>query len=271
MCLAIVALDAHPRYALVVAANRDEYHARAAQPAHWWRGEEGLQIRAAASAASAGVQILAGRDLEAGGTWLGVTRSGRWAFVTNVRKGVERDPHAPSRGVLVPRVLRDPRDVHTALADAIENAKHYNGFNLMAGQIAQASWGSNRGEKGACLPAGVHGLSNARLDTPWPKLARTKSGLAAWSAAGREDVDALLELLGDRARARDDELPSTGVSLEWERVLSAPFITGESYGTRCSTIVTIARDGNARFVEQSFDARGAPSSRVEHAFTLTAS
>src|SRR5437762_12242333 len=127
MCLAIVALDAHPRYALVVAANRDEYHARPTAAAHWWIAEDGPEI-------------LAGRDLEAGGTWLGVTRSGRWAFVTNVREGGRHDPAAPSRGALVPRVLRDDRNPQTALASAIADAAHYNGFNLMAGDGASACW-----------------------------------------------------------------------------------------------------------------------------------
>lgn len=256
MCLAIVALDTHPRYALVVAANRDEYHMRPTEVAHWWH-DEGV-----------GDPILAGRDLEAGGTWLGVSRAGRWGFVTNVRQGGQRDPHAPSRGLLVPRVLRDQRDVHTALVAVIANASQYNGFNLMAGDITTASWGSNRGERSACLGKGVHGLSNAALDTPWPKLVRTKSGVAAWAAAGREDVDALFALLTDRNRARDDELPNTGVSLEWERVLSAPFITGENYGTRSSTVLTISRDGQARLVEQSFDAGGEPTARVDLTFSV---
>ena len=287
MCLAIVALDAHPHYALVLVANRDEYHARPTEAAHWWT--EG--------------DILAGRDLRAGGTWLGVTRTGRWAFVTNVRQGAERNPDAPSRGLLVPRVLRDPRDTHHALIAAIADADDYNGFNMMAGEIGTASWGSNRAptpvalssnsaaalppeaeqsapwdgpatrmrtDAGTALSRGVHGLSNARLDTPWPKLLRTKAGVAAWVAAARDDTDALLQLLADRERARDDELPNTGVSREWERALSAPFITGENYGTRCSTVLTISRDGDGRFVEQSFDARGETSGHVDYAFRVAA-
>jgi uncharacterized protein with NRDE domain len=259
MCLAIVALNVHPRYALVVAANRDEYHARPAAPAQWWT-DDGQTT------------LLAGRDLEAGGTWLGVTHSGRWAFVTNVREGGRRDSAAPSRGSLVPRVLRDNRDPLTALASAIADAKHYNGFNLMAGDVATACWGSNRGEGGCMgvpLSAGVHGLSNARLDTPWPKLARTQAGVRAWAQEGRNEIEPLFALLADRARARDDELPETGISREWERVLSAPFITGEAYGTRCSTVVCISREGEARFVEQSFDPRGEPAGRVDTTFTVT--
>ncbi|TMH65436.1 MAG: NRDE family protein [Betaproteobacteria bacterium] len=257
MCLAIVALNAHPHFAVVVAANRDEYHARPTTAAHWWADEEYTSI-------------LAGRDLEAGGTWLGVTREGRWAFVTNVREGGRHDPAAPSRGSLVPRVLRDNRDPQTALASAIADAAHYNGFNLMAGDVAAACWGSNRGERGCAIAGGVHGLSNARLDTPWPKLARTQAGVAAWAQQGRNDIEPLFALLADRTRAGDEELPETGVSLEWERVLSAPFITGERYGTRCSTVLCISREGEARFVEQSFDAHGEPAGRVDTTFTLTA-
>jgi len=253
MCLAIVALNAHPRYALAVAANRDEYHARPTARAHWWPDDEAPGI-------------LAGRDLEAGGTWLGVTRAGCWAFVTNVREGGQRDAAAPSRGALVPRVLRDARDPQTALAAAIADAAHYNGFNLMAGDVSSACWGSNRGERGRVVAPGIHGMSNARLDTPWPKLARTKAGVAAWALEGRDDIGPLFALLADRERARDDELPDTGVSIEWERILSAPFIIG----TRCSTVLTVSRDGEARFVEQSFDARGEPSGRVDTTFTLSA-
>jgi uncharacterized protein with NRDE domain len=256
MCLAIVALNVHPRYALVVAANRDEYHARPTEPAHWWSGD-------------GQTSILAGRDLEAGGTWLGVTRAGRWAFVTNVREGGRHDPAALSRGALVPRVLKDTRDPQTALEAAIADAAHYNGFNLMAGDVASACWGSNRGECGCMLSSGVHGLSNARLDTPWPKLMRTSAGVAAWAAEGRDDIEPLFALLADRARARDDELPQTGVSLEWERVLSAPFITGERYGTRCSTVLTISRGREARFVEYSFDPRGERTGCVDITFALT--
>ena len=203
----------------------------------------------------------------------------------------------------MPRVLRDKRDPQTALTSAIADAQHYNGFNLMAGDVAAACWGSNRGDQGGAriraagpsqganyspsggsaaaalaneaasvgvLSSGVHGLSNARLDTPWPKLARTQAGVATWAQEGCEDIEPLFALLADRARARDDELPETGVSLEWERVLSAPFITGERYGTRCSTVLCISRDGEARFVEQSFDARGEPAGRVDTTFTLIA-
>src|SRR5213594_4078165 len=148
MCLAIVAFNAHPHFAVVVAANRDEYHARPTTAAHWWADEEYTSI-------------LAGRDLEAGGTWLGVTREGRWAFVTNVREGGRHDPAAPSRGSLVPRVLRDNRDIAIALEATIEDGSRYNGFNLLAGDTAHAAWGSNRYGGAHVLVPGIYGLSNA--------------------------------------------------------------------------------------------------------------
>ena len=253
MCLAVVALDVHPRYSVVLVANRDEYHARPTKVAAWWTDPP----------------ILAGRDLKAGGTWLGVTRTGRWAFVTNVREGGQQDPKAPSRGALVPRVLDDHRDVSDAVAAAVNDASRHNGFNLMAGEGALACWASNRGVSACAIGRGVHGLSNARLDTPWPKLVHTKEGVAAWIEHNNDDVEPLFALLADRTLAPDDELPSTGVSRGWERVLSAPFIVGEHYGTRCSTVLTISRDNHARLIERSFNARGEVRGEVEQTFDAT--
>jgi uncharacterized protein with NRDE domain len=256
MCLVVVALDAHPRFALVVAANRDEYHARAALPAHW--GD---------TAPFAG--ILAGRDRVAGGTWLGVRRDGRWALVTNVRDGHRNDPAAPSRGGLVPAILNDAAAPRTALATLIPNADRYNGFNLLAGDTGSATWASNRARETRALASGVHGLSNALLDTPWPKVTRTKDAVTAWVARGGDDVAPIIEALADRTQAPDEALPATGVPLAIERMLSPPFIISEDYGTRCSTVLTIARSGEARLVERSFDARGEVTGDVEFAFELS--
>ena len=249
MCLALLALDAHPAYSLVVAANRDEYHARPTAPAHWW--DEGL---------------LAGRDLHAGGTWLGVTRTGRFALLTNFRDPSRNDVNAPSRGSLVPEVLLDLREAEAAVMRIVEDGRAYNGFNLLAGTQARAAWGSNRVARSKLLGRGTYGLSNALLDDPWPKVLSTRRALDAWVAAGEEDVEPLFEALAQRAPAPDAELPATGVGLEWERRLSAPFILSEMYGTRSSTVFTLDRAGNARFVERSFDADGELSGEVEERF-----
>ena len=254
MCLAVVGLAAHPRYALVVAANRDEYHARAAAPAAW--GD---------AAPFAG--ILAGRDLAAGGTWLGVRRDGRWALVTNVREGGVRDTALASRGDLVPRVLGAGAPA-AALAGVAATGARYNGFNLLAGDTHAAGWISNRSPGQRTLRQGVHGLSNAFLDTPWPKVVRTLARLQSWNEDGGDDVAPLFAALADRTQAPEDELPRTGVSAEWERALSSPFIVSEGYGTRCSTVLTIDRAGHARFCERSFAPDGSPIGEVVEEFAV---
>jgi len=240
MCLAVIALDLHPRYRIVVAANRDEFHARPTEAAHWW--------------ANSTPPLLAGRDLRQGGTWLGVTPSGRLAFVTNVREPGHHDPNAPTRGALVPALLRDSRPVATAIASVVANAQHYNGFNLVAVDESGGAFASNRSPGVKVLGRGLYGVSNAGLDTPWPKLVRAKAGVAAWLAAGHEEIDALWPVLADTTVASDEALPHTGITRERERLLSAPFIVSDAYGTRSSTIVTVDRDGRVRFVERSFDA-----------------
>ncbi len=250
MCLVAVALDAHPRYSLAIAANRDEYHAREARPAHWW--DEGW---------------LAGRDLSAGGTWFGVRPDGRWALVTNVREPGHKDASAASRGGLVTGALSAPSlDAFVSRLDA--DRTRYNGYNLLAGNAGEARWASNRAHAARAIDPGVSALSNAALGTPWPKVRRLSAALSDWANRGVDGVDGLFEALADRERAPDESLPSTGVTLEWERMLSAPFIVSERYGTRCSTVLVVARDGEARFVERSFDAGGRPTGIVDERFAI---
>ena len=255
MCLAIVALDVHPRYAVVVAANRDEYHRRPAERARWWSDAEGFAM-------------LAGRDGSHGGTWLGVNRQGRWSFVTNVREPGRHEANAPSRGALVPAVLRDPRDVDNTMESIVTETATYNGFNLVAGAGTQAAVGSNRAAGIHRLGAGIHGVSNATLDTPWPKLARANSGVAAWMANRANDLDLLFDVLADRTVARDDELPDTGLTRERERLLSSPFIVSSDYGTRCSTVLALTRDGNVHFTERTFNAAGETTADVQYRFRV---
>ena len=262
MCLAVIALAAYPRFRAVIAANRDEFHARPAAPAHWWDECTG-------AGAGAGSRVLAGRDLQAGGTWLGITGQGRWAFVTNVREPARHDPQAPSRGVLVPAILRDGRDPAAALASTVAGAAGFNGFNVVAGDGLHAAFGSNRAAAAIqTLPPGLHGVSNAQLDTPWPKLARVKAGVARWIESGAPDPRALWEVLADRTIAPDAELPATGLPLERERLVSAPFIVSDTYGTRCSTIIALGRDGSVHFAERSFDPEGRITGEVTYRFEV---
>lgn len=239
MCLALVALDAHPVFRLVIAANRDEFHAREAAPAHWWRDGR-----------------LAGLDRVGGGTWFGVRPSGRWALVTNFREGVPRDPSAPSRGMLVGRALAEGASALACAASIAIDGASYHGYSLLSGDMDCTAYTSNRASGALKLGPGVVGLSNHLLETPWPKVVLAKARVTAWIASGSEAIEPLFDLLGDRTQAETPSLPSTGVSSEWERRLSSAFIVDPDYGTRCSTVLTIARDGAALFVEKSFDPAG---------------
>jgi uncharacterized protein with NRDE domain len=255
MCLAVIALDAHPGYRLVVAANRDEFHARAASHAAW--GTD-----------AAFMHILAGRDLQAGGTWLGVRRDGRFAFVTNVRQGSAQDPGSRSRGELVPRVLNATTPADQTLRDIADTQDRYNGFNLVFGNSRGALWMSNRAAFVRRLTDGIHGLSNALIDTPWPKLTRTLDRVREWTARGDADTTPLFAALADRAPAPDALLPATGIPIERERLLSSPFIVSADYGTRCSTVFTIDRAGHARFHERSFDPKGDATGETSEEFAV---
>ena len=255
MCLALIAFGAHSAYRIVIAANRDEFHARPAAPAAWWD-----------------TGILAGRDLKEGGTWLGVDRRGRFALLTNVRDPSRHDPGAPSRGAFVPRLLGADAPLSVALPALVAEGSRHNGFNLVAGDASELLWGSNRASSPSPLAPGIYGVSNHLLDTPWPKIGRTKAAFTRWcgAAGGTDDPASLFALLRDTERAPDDALPATGVPLEWERMLSAPFVVSPDYGTRYSTVVTIDPRGNVRFVERSFDPAGNPAGEVDYRFTLSA-
>jgi uncharacterized protein with NRDE domain len=251
MCLALIALDAHPRLALVIAANRDEFHAREAAPAHWWSDGK-----------------LAGLDRAGGGTWFGVDRKGRWALVTNYREGVPRDPAAPSRGMLVSRAIADPTPALSCAATIALDGSRYHGYSLLVGEVASAAYTSNRASGALALQPGVVGLSNHLLETPWPKVVRCKARMMAWLDSGTDALEPLFELLSDRGQAEVATLPSTGVSADWERRLSSAFIVDPDYGTRCSTVLTLARDGAARLVERTFDRHGATVGEARFEFEL---
>lgn len=249
MCLLVFSLRTNAEYPFIFAGNRDEFHSRPAEPARFWPDAPDL---------------LAGRDLQAGGTWLGVTRTGRFATVTNYREPGERRPDARSRGELVVDYLKGSASAEEFLVSLQERAQEYSGFNLILGTPEALYYFSNRGadESGDAsrlgtagsihlLDDGVYGLSNDQLDTPWPKVRRAKSLFHGAIGEHGANPEALLGVLTDPRRADDESLPSTGVSLEWERALSSIFIEGEEYGTRASTVITIDRNERVTFVERS--------------------
>ncbi|WP_034297320.1 NRDE family protein [Herbaspirillum sp. RV1423] len=227
MCLIIFAWKVIPGMPLIAAANRDEFYQRPASAAGWWEDRP---------------DIYAGRDLQAGGTWLGVTREGRFAALTNVRAPSEKRPDAPTRGKLVSDYLAGDFTPQQYVEHIRADAGQYNGFNLIAGDRDTLLWYSNKGDEdprnGQPLGYGVYGLSNALLDTPWPKVTRAKAQFASLLCQGAPE-ETFFELLSDSTRANDCRLPSTGVSLELERVLSSIFICSPDYGTRASTVVRV--------------------------------
>jgi uncharacterized protein with NRDE domain len=241
MCLIAFAWNSHPRWRLLLAGNRDEFHARPSAPLARWSDQP----------------ILGGRDLEAGGTWLGVTDEGRCCVVTNVRD--PRDPqHGASRGLLATDYLTGPDDATMHAQKLLGTAADYRPFNLLTFDAAHAFYIGNRPEPRAQpIESGVHGLSNADFNTPWPKTRTLMRRLQAWMDAGHEDdFSPLFDALADERQAPDDTLPDTGVGLERERWLSSAFIRGEHYGTRASTIVAIGYDGSGRVVERRFGPAG---------------
>ncbi|MFH1845383.1 MAG: NRDE family protein [bacterium] len=243
MCLILFANQVHPDYPLVLAANRDEFYDRPTAQLAQWDDQPDL---------------FAGRDLHAGGTWLGLTRSRRLAAVTNYREpGVHRSG-APSRGELVTDFLTGRAGASEHLQELAGRAAGYNGFNLLLGEGQDLYYFSNRepvdGVVTTPLAPGLYGLSNHLLDTPWPKVRRGKESMAALLDGTDEPLPTpFLELLGDGELAPDDELPDTGVGLDWERRLSPMFIESPDYGTRCSTVILRERRGLVTIAERSFN------------------
>ncbi|MBI2381732.1 MAG: NRDE family protein [Gammaproteobacteria bacterium] len=249
MCLIVLALNHHPDYPLILLANRDEFRARPSWPLHWWEDPA----------------ILAGRDEQAGGTWLGVTRDGRFAALTNVREGGKPRTGTRSRGRLLLDML-DADDPLTAVRGVEQDL--YDGYNLLTGILSptpELLWTSNRSGPPQRLPPGIHGLSNAALNTPWPKVRAARAELAEALKAPDPDADALFALLQDRELAEDRDLPATGVPPEFEKALSARFIDLPGYGTRSSLLLRLRRDGWVEVEERGWE--GARSLRRE-AFQL---
>ena len=233
MCLILFAWQQHPRYPLVLAANRDEFRQRPSEPLAFWPDAP---------------SVLAGRDRVAGGTWLGLTLSGRFAALTNVRDPNPQRPDAPSRGTLVSGFLLGLQSAEDYLADLRQRAGDYNGFNLLLGDAGGLYYFSNYGDAPLRLKPGLYGLSNAALDRPWPKVERGKKRLA--EALARPRFATLFELLCDRTQPADQALPDTGIGLQRERQFAPIFIDGEHYGTRSSSVLRLSADGVAELAER---------------------
>ncbi len=237
MCLILFAYKAHPKYKLIVAANRDEAYKRATAPAAFWEDDP---------------ELLAGRDLEKMGTWMGVTTSGRFAALTNYRDPSEQTAGKRTRGELVADYLKGMDDPETYLQKMAQRRLEYPGYNLLAGDMEELYYYSNRGNQPVKIEPGIHGVSNHLLNTEWPKVEKGKTGLKKIISENSSDLaEELFSHLENADPAPDHTLPTTGVSLEWERLLSPMFIKSEGYGTRSSTVIFM-NDEEIYFNERVF-------------------
>jgi uncharacterized protein with NRDE domain len=255
VCLIAVAWRARPDIPLVVAANRDEWRDRPAENARWW---------------SEHPDLLAGRDLQAGGTWMGITRGGRFAAVTNFRDPSDKRSTARSRGGLVTDYLLGDDGPEAFLRGLAGRAGEYNGFNLILGDAVSLWYFGSREGRARAIEPGIHALSNHLLDEPWPKVVRARAAMADAMRAG-EPAGVLFEALSDPSGAPDESLPDTGVGLAWERRLAAPLITGAEYGTRASTVACVFAGGEVTFEERTRDAAGAVLGVASYRFALATS
>lgn len=257
MCIAAFVWNPGAETPLLLAANRDEFFARPTEPMHWWPDSH----------------VLAGRDLKANGAWLGITRHGRFALVTNIRNAALRREGAPSRGDIVKNFLLSAVPPSTFVAALAPIAAGYEGFNLLCGQVSVASrelWFLNSAEgSGKRLDQGMYGLSNASLDTAWPKLTRIKQGLR--HALAEREIKAqdarLLRLLRNATPVPAQQLPDTGVPLEWERALGSIFINRDGYGTRASTVLRVS-DGHASATEVNYAPDASVNKRGDFSFEI---
>jgi uncharacterized protein with NRDE domain len=250
MCLILLAWQAHPEYPLVVAANRDEFFARPSVPARFW---------------TEAPDILAGRDLQAGGTWLGVSRQQRFAALTNYREGPRQQANAPSRGALSADFLAGNSTPENYLEALASRSADYNGFNLFVGDGRRLAYYSNRGPGPSWLAPGIYGLSNHLLDTPWPKLSAARSAFAQ-ALTQLPATAPFFNLLADKEIVTDRHLPETGVPLEWERILSAVFVSSPDYGTRASTVLMMHSSGLVTLIERNFGRAALPLGEVCETF-----
>ncbi|HEY9049558.1 MAG TPA: NRDE family protein [Ohtaekwangia sp.] len=256
MCLIFFSLRQHPTYKLIVAANRDEFYNRKTAAAAYWEDHP---------------EILGGRDLEACGTWMAMTRSGKISMLTNYRDPQNINPHAPSRGQLVTDYLLSAETPDIYLKRVEQTGKQYNGFNLLAGTTDALWYYSNYKEGVDAIAPGFYGLSNHLLETPWPKVVRGKEKFRPLLDKATIDPEDIFTLLYDDQIAADNKLPNTGLTLERERALSSMFIKTDNYGSRCSTVVLVDYNNHVLFSERIYDLKTFQFTTQTFQFTTEAS
>lgn len=237
MCLIVFAYKVHPETPFLLAGNRDEFYQRPAKPAHKWKTEP---------------EIIAGKDLAAGGTWMGISESGRFAALTNYRAIHEIKENAPSRGDIVKDFLLSDKPIEHCLAQILNHSGNYNGFNLIAGTLSDMYFLTNKKDSIQKLEPGFYSISNAFLDTPWPKTEKAQRHFQSILEKKGVDEEAIYELLIDQEQFPIEQLPKTGLTEKMEKAVSPIFIRTENYGTRCSTIVSMDSHSNISFAERTY-------------------
>lgn len=238
MCLIFISINDHPKYKLIVAANRDEFYARKTAAVSVWADHP---------------DVIGGRDLEAQGTWMAMTKGGKIGMVTNYRDIKNINPKAPTRGLLVTDFLFNKYEAEAYLKEVHLKASQYNGFSLVVGSIDELYYYSNYQSRIIKLTQGFYGLSNHLLDTPWPKVKRGKKKMTSVLTSSDFGPSELFEVLRDEKIAPDNQLPNTGLDIERERAVSAMFIKSPNYGSRCSTVVLVDRDNNVSYTERVYN------------------
>ncbi len=238
MCILFFAINQHPEYPVIICANRDEFHQRPTQSMHWWPNDE----------------VLAGKDLQAGGTWLGLSKQGRFSALTNFRQPHLIDKNKQSRGDLVLQALAKQDDEMGHLLTTTSSL--YNGFNLVFGELNNLTCFDNVSQKHQALHSGFHSLCNGALDDIWPKMALGQANLATAINDTPLDINKLFTLMKSDQQAQTEHLPKTGVPLSWEQLLSSIFIVSPEYGTRTTNIITLDNEGNIDIYDQSYNEQG---------------
>jgi len=254
MCILFIAVNQHPDYPLIIAANRDEFHERPTAQSHFWPDHK---------------MLLAGRDLRAQGTWMGMNRNGRISALTNVRDPQKILPEATSRGELVTHFLLN-NDSQNKYLDTLQMTKdNYNGYNLLFGDWHDLWVYNNHTDQIDKLRPGFYGLSNADLNSPWPKINQGVTQLKAHCLQSTKiDTDKLFDILLDQTQSTDDLLPKTGVPIDWERKLSSVFIKSAEYGTRSATLLLIDRNDNVNWIEHTFNPQGQNIHQQQFSFKI---
>lgn len=253
MCLIAFAYHMHPEYNLVLIANRDEFYKRPTRAAQFW-SNEGTP------------ELLAGKDLQGGGTWMGITKSGKWGALTNYRDPSWKRENPPTRGNIVLDYLQNEHSPEIFVHHLRKTAQQFEGFNVLAGDSNSLFHYSNANDKITPVEPGIHGVSNAVLDTPWPKLEYAKNQLEQCVTQNNITPESLFQILKNEQHAADDDLPKTGIPYEWEKAISPVFIQTENYGTRSSSLLYVKRNGSVRFLERRYSTDGKVTEDNEFAF-----